>query len=454
MLVASAPIACTRAEGSARSDSGLSVCAHRHQAWIPIVDKLRITGGRKLSGRVEISGAKNASLPAMAASLLTDQTVELENVPQVWDTSTMRRLLIELGAEIDHGSPHRMEISVSSVKSFEAPYELVKTMRASVLVLGPLAARHGHARVSLPGGCAIGARPIDLHIKALERLGAEVRIEHGFVDVRTDGLRGDEIYFDNVTVTGTENILMAACLARGETILANCAQEPEVVDLAKLLVEMGASIEGAGTPTIRVSGVPRLTGAKHRIIPDRIEAGTFLAAGALVGGELQIAHCEPDHLTAIMEKLDEIGIKLEAAGDVIRLHSSGKLKAANLRTLPYPGFPTDMQAQLMTLLTQAEGTSFIAETIFENRFMHVAELNRMGADIRLDGHTAVVRGATPLSGARVMATDLRASACLVLAGLAAEGQTIIDRVYHLDRGYEHIEGKLARLGAEIERLKK
>ena len=418
------------------------------------MDKLRITGGRKLSGRVEISGAKNASLPAMAASLLTDQTVELENVPEVWDASTMRRLLAELGAEVDHSSSHRMKISVPSVRSFEAPYELVKTMRASVLVLGPLVARHGRARVSLPGGCAIGARPIDLHLKALEKLGAEVIIEHGFVDVRTDGLRGAEIYFDNVTVTGTENILMAACLARGETILANCAQEPEVIDLAKLLTEMGARIEGAGTQTIRVSGVPRLSGAKHPIIPDRIEAGTFLTAGALVGGEIEVAHCEPAHLTAILEKLEAIGTELEVEGDLIRLHASGSLKAVNLRTLPYPGFPTDMQAQLMTLLTQAEGTGFIAETIFENRFMHVAELNRMGADIRLDGHTAVVKGSTPLSGARVMATDLRASACLVLAGLVAEGQTVIDRVYHLDRGYENIEAKLARLGAEIERLKK
>ena len=417
------------------------------------MDKLRITGGRKLSGRVEISGAKNASLPAMAASLLTDQTVELENVPEVWDASTMRRLLSELGAEADHSSPHRMKISVPSIRSFEAPYELVKTMRASVLVLGPLVARHGRARVSLPGGCAIGARPIDLHLKALEKLGAEVRIEHGFVDVTTNGLRGAEIYFDNVTVTGTENILMAACLARGETTLANCAQEPEVVDLAKLLVEMGAHIDGAGTQTIRVSGVERLTGAKHRIIPDRIEAGTFLTAGALVGNEMEIAHCEPNHLTAILEKLDEIGTEIEVEEDLIRLRA-GSLKAANLRTLPYPGFPTDMQAQFMTLLTHAEGTSFIAETIFENRFMHVAELIRMGADIRLDGHTAVVSGSTPLSGARVMATDLRASACLVLAGLAAHGQTVIDRVYHLDRGYEHIEAKLLRLGAEIERLKK
>jgi UDP-N-acetylglucosamine 1-carboxyvinyltransferase len=418
------------------------------------MDKLRIVGGRKLSGRVEISGAKNASLPAMAACLLTDKPVVLENVPAVWDTSTMRRLLTELGAHLDHGSPHRMEISVPSVRSFEAPYELVKTMRASVLVLGPLVARHGHARVSLPGGCAIGARPIDLHIKALGKLGAEVRIEHGFVDVRTDGLRGAEIYFDNVTVTGTENVLMAACLARGETVLANCAQEPEVVDLAKLLGRMGARIEGAGTQTIRVAGAERLGGAEHRVIPDRIEAGTFLTAGALVGDEMEIASCEPDHLTAVVEKLSEIGTELEVGKDLVRLHGRASLRAANLRTLPYPGFPTDMQAQLMTLLTQAEGTSFVAETIFENRFMHVAELNRMGASIRVDGHTAVVKGPSPLSGARVMATDLRASACLVLAGLVAEGQTLIDRVYHLDRGYEHIEEKLAQLGAEIDRLEK
>jgi len=347
-----------------------------------------------------------------------------------------------------------MEVSVPAVRSFEAPYELVKTMRASVLVLGPLLARHGRARVSLPGGCAIGARPIDLHLKALEKLGATVRIEHGFIDVQSDGLRGAEIYFDNVTVTGTENILMAACLAKGETLLGNCAQEPEVVDLANLLGRMGARIEGAGTHTIRVAGVERLEGASHSVIPDRIEAGTFLVAGAIAGGEIEIVHCNPNHLTALLEKLSEIGIESEVGEKLVRVKGGVDLRAANLRTLPYPGFPTDMQAQLMTLLTQAEGTSLVAETIFENRFMHVAELNRMGAHIRLDGHTAVVSGATPLSGARVMATDLRASACLVLAGLAAQGQTVIDRVYHLDRGYERIEEKLARLGAEIERLQK
>jgi len=417
------------------------------------MDKLRIVGGHRLSGRVEVSGAKNASLPAMAASLLTDQPLLLDNVPAVWDSSTMRRLLTELGAQVTNDAPHRMEIAVPSVRSFEAPYELVKTMRASVLVLGPLLARHGRARVSLPGGCAIGARPIDLHLKALEKLGATVHIEHGFVDVSTEGLHGAEIYFDNVTVTGTENVLMAACLARGETLLANCAQEPEIVDLAKLLARMGARIEGAGTRTIRVAGVERLQGAEHRVIPDRIEAGTFLVAGAMVGDEIEVAHCQPDHLTALLEKLTEMGVDHQVGDGRVRVEAGARLRAANFRTLPYPGFPTDMQAQLMTLLTQAEGTSLVGETIFENRFMHVAELNRMGAHIRLDGRTAVVKGRTPLSGARVMATDLRASACLVLAGLVAQGQTLVDRVYHLDRGYERIEEKLARLGAEIERLK-
>ncbi|HEX9725222.1 MAG TPA: UDP-N-acetylglucosamine 1-carboxyvinyltransferase, partial [Vicinamibacteria bacterium] len=348
--------------------------------------------------------------------------------------------------------PHRLEITVPSVRSFEAPYELVKTMRASVLVLGPLLARHGRARVSLPGGCAIGARPIDLHLSALEKLGATVRIEHGFVDVQSDGLRGTEIYFDNVTVTGTENVLMAACLAKGETVLENCAHEPEVVDLAHLLGRMGAHIQGAGTGTIRVSGVERLEGATHTVIPDRIEAGTFLVAGAIAGDEIDIIRCDPSHLSALLEKLSEIGVETRVADKSVRVKGGVRLRATNVRTLPYPGFPTDMQAQLMTLLTQAEGTSLVAETIFENRFMHVAELNRMGAHVRLDGRTAVVTGPTPLSGARVMATDLRASACLVLAGLAADGQTLIDRVYHLDRGYERLEVKLASLGAEIERL--
>jgi len=416
------------------------------------LDKLRIVGGRKLSGRVEVSGAKNAALPAMAASLLTGEPVQLENVPDVWDVGTMRRVLIELGAKVERPEPHRVQIAVPSVLSHEAPYELVKTMRASVLVLGPLLARHGRAQVSLPGGCAIGARPIDLHIAALEKMGARVRIEHGFVEAATEGLHGTEIYFDNVTVTGTENVLMAATLARGETLLDNCAQEPEVVDLAELLTRMGARIEGAGSKSIRVAGVERLHAATHRIIPDRIETGTFLAAGALIGTDVEVAGCRPDHLIAVLEKMTEAGTTLATGETSIKVSAGRPLRATSVRSLPYPAFPTDMQAQFSTLMTQAQGTSVITETIFENRFMHVAELNRMGARIRLDGHTAVVEGPTPLSGARVMATDLRASACLVLAGLAAEGQTLIDRVYHLDRGYERIEQKLAALGAEIERL--
>jgi UDP-N-acetylglucosamine 1-carboxyvinyltransferase len=315
-----------------------------------------------------------------------------------------------------------------------------------------LVARHGKARVSLPGGCAIGARPINLHTAALEKLGAEVKLEHGFVEAETDGLRGAEIYFDNVTVTGTENILMAACLARGTTLMQNCAQEPEVVDLATMLNRMGAWIEGAGTRTLRIEGVERLHGVEHPVIPDRIEAGTYLAAGALVGEDVELMNCRPEHMTAVIDKLVEMGARIETGETSIRVKRSDPMRPANIRTLPYPGFPTDMQAQIMVLLTQANGSSLITETIFENRFMHVSELNRMGAQIELDGHAAVVKGPTPLSGARVMATDLRASACLVLAGLIAEGQTLIDRVYHLDRGYEPIEKKLAGLGAQIERL--
>jgi UDP-N-acetylglucosamine 1-carboxyvinyltransferase len=417
------------------------------------MDKIRIVGGRKLAGRVEIGGAKNAVLPAMAACLLTDETLVLNNVPAVWDVGTMRRLLAELGVRVEQPAPRSLRLASPSVRAFEAPYELVKTMRASVLVLGPLLARRGRARVSLPGGCSIGARPIDFHVAALEKLGANVRLEHGFVEAVTDGLRGTEIYFDNVTVTGTENILMAACLARGVTLLQNCAQEPEVVDLAELLNRMGARIEGAGTRTIRVEGVERLKGAEHSVIPDRIEAGTYLAAGALIGEEIEVDHCLPSHMTAIVDKLEELGGRMEIGETSIRIAGADPIRAVNLRTLPHPGFPTDMQAQLMVALTQAGGTSLVTETIFENRFMHVSELNRMGANIQLDGHTAVVNGPTRLSAAEVMATDLRASACLVLAGLVAEGPTFIDRVYHLDRGYEHIEEKLAGLGAEIQRVK-
>jgi UDP-N-acetylglucosamine 1-carboxyvinyltransferase len=418
------------------------------------VDKIRIVGGKRLSGCVEIGGAKNAVLPAMAACLLTDEPIVLENVPDVWDVGTMRRLLSELGAEVTKHDTNRLELQVSSLRSFEAPYELVKTMRASVMVLGPLVARHGRARVSLPGGCAIGARPINLHMAALEKLGAKVKLEHGFVDAETEGLRGTDIHFDNVTVTGTENILMAACLARGTTLLQNCAQEPEVVDLAEMLNRMGARIEGAGTRTLRIEGVEQLRGVEHHVIPDRIEAGTYLAAGALVGENVELTNCRPEHMTAVIDKLVEMGAQIETGETSIRVNRTDPLRPANVRTLPHPGFPTDMQAQVMVLLTQANGTSLVTETIFENRFMHVSELNRMGAEIELDGHAAVVKGPTPLSGARVMATDLRASACLMIAGLIAEGQTLVDRVYHLDRGYEHIEKKLAVLGAQIERLKR
>ena len=418
------------------------------------MDKIRIVGGRKLSGTVKISGAKNAVLPAMAASLLTEEPLVLDNVPDVWDVGTMRRLLAEIGVRADAQDTHRLQLSLPALRSFEAPYELVKTMRASVLVLGPLLARHGKARVSLPGGCAIGARPVNFHISALEKLGAKVNIEHGFVEATADGLTGTEIYFDNITVTGTENILMAASLARGVTVLQNCAQEPEVVDLARLLTKMGARIEGAGTGTIRIEGVERLGGCEHHVIPDRIETGTYMAAGALVGDDVELTHCRPDHLTAVIDKMEELGVPIETTESTLRIHRADGLRSADLRTLAYPGFPTDMQAQLMVLLTQSEGTSMVSETIFENRFMHVPELNRMGAAIQLDGHTAVVQGRTPLSGTRVMATDLRASACLVLAGLIAEGQTLVDRVYHLDRGYDHIEKKLVGLGAEIERVKR
>ena len=419
------------------------------------MDKLRIVGGNRLSGRVEVSGAKNAALPEMAASLLTGESVVLDNVPDVWDVGTMRRVLMELGARVsrvDPTDPHVLQIEAASLLSHEAPYELVKTMRASVLVLGPLLARHGRARVSLPGGCAIGARPIDLHTAALERLGARIKVEHGFVEAVTDGLRGTEVSFKTVTVTGTENILMAATLARGETILTNCAREPEVLDLADLLKKMGAQIEGAGTETIRVSGVERLHGAAHTVIPDRIEAGTFLTAGGFAGNEVEIARCRPDHLTALIDKLTESGASVQPRAESVMVRGARALRATDVTTHPYPAFPTDMQAQFMTLMTQANGTSLITESIFENRFMHAAELSRMGANIQLDGHTAIVKGPTRLTGARVMATDLRASACLVLAGLAAEGTTLIDRVYHLDRGYERIEEKLVRLGAEIERI--
>ena len=419
------------------------------------MDRLRIVGGRRLAGTLRIGGAKNASLPAMAASLLTDETVHLANLPDVWDVGTMRRLLLRLGTSVTQPSLHEISLTTEKLSSPEASYELVKTMRASVLVLGPLLARHGRAHVSLPGGCAIGARPIDQHIAGLEKLGARINLDHGFVDAETDGdgLTGATIHFDKVTVGGTENLMMAACLARGETVLENCAREPEIVDLAELLTGMGATIEGAGTARIRIEGAARLGGTTHAIQPDRIEAATYLIAGALTGDDVEIRDCRPEHLGALCRALRDIGVAIEIGDGSIRVHGAdGDLRALDIETAPYPGFATDIQAQLMVLLTQASGESRIVETIFENRFMHVAELSRMGARIDLHGNHATVAGPTPLSAANVMATDLRASACLVLAGLVAEGETIIDRIYHLDRGYEHIEEKLQGLGAEVERV--
>jgi UDP-N-acetylglucosamine 1-carboxyvinyltransferase len=416
------------------------------------MDRIRIDGGRRLEGSVRVCGAKNAALPAMAAALLSDEPVLLDNVPGVRDIGTMARLLSHLGAEATATAPHTWRLAARAVPRPEAPYELVKTMRASVLVLGPLLARRGRARVSLPGGCAIGARPIDMHIEGLRRLGAEVRLEHGYVEARADRLRGAEFKFSGVTVTGTENLVMAATLARGTTVLRNCAVEPEVTDLAALLSDMGARIEGAGTDTLRIEGVERLSGARHRVIPDRIVAGTLLMAGAITHGSVEVADCVPAHLAAAADLLERCGCRLERSESAVRVSAADGLRSGDMSTAPYPGFPTDLQAQYMALMTQAEGSAVITETIFENRFMHVAELHRMGADIRVAGSHAVVRGPTPLSGAKLMATDLRASASLILAGLAARGETWVDRVYHIDRGYEGIEGVLATLGAIIERL--
>jgi UDP-N-acetylglucosamine 1-carboxyvinyltransferase len=419
------------------------------------MDKFVIRGGTPLLGTVRVSGAKNAALPAMAAALLTEEPVILENVPQVRDIETTRRLLTAMGAEVELGygrAQHRTTICCRNLTSPEASYELVKTMRASTLVLGPLLARCKKARVSLPGGCAIGARPIDLHIKGLERLGAKITQEHGYVEASAERLHGAEIVFDKITVTGTEDLLMAATLAEGETVMQNCAREPEVADLADLLNRMGAHIEGAGTATIRVKGTARLHGAKHRIIPDRVEAATFIIAAALTDGDLNVQDCEPEHLGALLQKLREAGIKTREGTDCVRVQRNGELKAADVVTEEYPGFPTDMQAQYMALATQAEGTSIITENIFENRFMHAFELVRMGANIKIEGRRAIVRGRTPLSAAAVLASDLRASASLVLAALVAEGETIIDRVYHIDRGYENIEEKLRGVGAQIKRI--
>ena len=420
------------------------------------MDKILVKGGTALRGRVTVSGAKNAALPAMAASLLTDEPVRLRNLPKVRDIQTTGRLLQEMGCQVDLKDlqeSHGCELIARHPISCVAPYERVKTMRSSVLVLGPLLARFGRARVSLPGGCAIGARPIDLHIKGLKKLGASLTIQHGYVEAKAPHLKGDTVVFDRVTVTGTENLMMAACLAKGETILHNAAREPEVTDLADLLRSMGARIEGDGSSTIRIQGRPQLGGADHTIIPDRIEAGTFMVAGAITGGAVELVDCRPDHLTAIIEKLEETGITIERSRpDACRVTAPRRLQPRDVTTMEYPGFATDMQAQYMALMTQAHGASIVTETIFESRFLHASELVRMGASIRIEGNRAVISGRRDLTGAKVLASDLRASASLILAGLVARGETLVHRVYHLDRGYEAIEEKLRKLGARIQRI--
>ena len=420
------------------------------------MDKILVKGGTALRGRVTVSGAKNAALPAMAATLLTDEPVRLRNLPKVRDIQTTGRLLQEMGCQVDLENlqeSHGCELIARHPISCVAPYERVKTMRSSVLVLGPLLARFGRARVSLPGGCAIGARPIDLHIKGLKKLGASLTIRHGYVEAKATQLKGEKVVFDRVTVTGTENLMMAACLAKGETILHNAAREPEVTDLADLLRSMGARIEGDGSSTIRIQGRPQLGGADHTIIPDRIEAGTFMVAGAITGGAVELVNCRPDHLTAVIEKLEETGITIERnRPDACRVTAPRRLQPRDVSTMEYPGFATDMQAQYMALMTQAHGASIVTETIFESRYMHASELVRMGASIRIEGNRAVISGRRDLTGAKVLASDLRASASLVLAGLVAKGETLVHRVYHLDRGYEAIEEKLRKLGARIQRI--
>ncbi|MFN7935152.1 MAG: UDP-N-acetylglucosamine 1-carboxyvinyltransferase [Bryobacteraceae bacterium] len=417
------------------------------------MDKFVISGGKPLSGDIPVSGAKNSALPALAASLLTGEPVVLRRIPRVKDIRTMMGLLSSIGASVEEDAG-TVTLRLGGAVTPEAPYELVKTMRASSLVLGPLVARHGRARVSMPGGCAIGARPINLHVQGLEHLGAVVSQSHGYIEAvaPAGGLRGATVHFDRITVTGTEDLMMAAVLAKGSTVLENAAREPEVQDLAALLNKMGAKVEGAGTSTIRIDGVEELHGADHAIIPDRIEAGTFLIAGAMAGGDVTVSGCEPEHLTALVAKLRQAGVDISTVGEgVLRVRRSGGLRATDITTEEHPGFPTDLQAQYLALMTQAEGISFITETIFENRFMHAPELQRMGASIRIEGRQAIVAGPRPLSGAQVMSSDLRASASLVIAGLVASGETIVDRVYHLDRGYERMDEKLARVGATIRR---
>jgi UDP-N-acetylglucosamine 1-carboxyvinyltransferase len=415
------------------------------------MQKLAIQGGNQLHGEVDISGAKNAALPIMCASLLSAEPLRLSNVPDLHDVSTMRKLLMQMGVEIEV-QHEQMHLHGASVNKLEAPYDMVKTMRASVLVLGPLVARFGEAKVSLPGGCAIGSRPVDLHIKGLQAMGAQISIEHGYIHAQAKRLKGARIFFDIVSVTGTENLMMAATLADGVTVLENAAREPEVVDLANCLIAMGANIVGAGSDMITIKGVERLHAAEHRILPDRIESGTFLVAAAATGGSITLRHTRADILDTVLEKLSEAGAQLRFEADTIHLSMLGRPQAVNLRTSPYPAFPTDMQAQFMALNAIANGSAMMVETIFENRFMHVQEMRRLGAQIDVEGNTALVRGVSRLEGATVMATDLRASASLVIAGLVAQGETIIDRIYHLDRGYAHIEAKLSKLGANIRRL--
>jgi UDP-N-acetylglucosamine 1-carboxyvinyltransferase len=416
------------------------------------MDKLRIRGGVPLRGDVRASGAKNAALPLLCASLLAPEPLTLTNVPRLNDVRTMQSLLSQMGVAVDASQAGTVSLDASRIDWPLAPYELVKTMRASILALGPLLARCGEARVSLPGGCAIGLRPVDQHVKGLEAMGAAIDLDHGYINAKGK-LRGARVVFDMATVTGTENLLMAATLAEGATVLENAAREPEIVDLARCLVAMGARIEGAGTNRIEIEGVSTLHGATHAIMPDRIETGTYLAAIAATGGNAAVRGADPESLEAVIAKLREAGAVVAVDGDVIRVSRTGPLAGVNLRTAPHPGFPTDMQAQFMALAARAEGTAVITETIFENRMMHVQELVRLGADIEVEGSSAIVKGVAKLTGANVMATDLRASACLVIAGLVAEGDTTIDRIYHLDRGYERIEEKLSSLGASIERMK-
>ena len=418
------------------------------------MDRLEVIGGPRLSGEVRISGAKNAALPILAASLLAEKPVILENIPSLNDVNTTVRLLRGIGLDIDFNGHSRIGVTPSKIERFEAPYDLVKTMRASVLVLGPLLGRYGRADVSLPGGCAIGARPVNLHVAGLRALGADIGIENGNIRARAGRLRGARIVLDTVTVTGTENLMMAAVLARGESVIENAAREPEVVDLADFLVRLGAVIEGAGTNTILIQGVETLGGAHYEVLPDRIEGGTYLVSGAITAGRVRINRTRPDHLDAVVAKLVEAGAAVTSGADWIELDMRGERpRAVDLHTSPYPGFPTDMQAQFCALNAIATGAGVITETVFENRFTHALEMQRMGADLSVEGNTVISRGVTDLTGAPVMATDLRASASLVLAGLAASGRTVIDRIYHIDRGYERIEEKLSQLGARIRRLR-